>query len=154
VRNPQTLTVHNQSFADALDRYIDQVAQTEFAAEAFRQVCDRFDARGVETLTPASATKEFLLGDVPAITVAATGAFGLSQGVTIDEADKIVMPLAPRLLVAIGPPDASRTISDDEVDLYNQMQVREAREYVVYRPGANLAPVVAAWRPPSAPPQP
>jgi hypothetical protein len=194
VRNPQTLTVHNQSFADTLDRYLDQAAQTPFAAEAFyrryglvaagpealrlgaeasqerlvtlhregglfrlsvqrlyEKVCDRFDTKGVEILTPASATKEFLLGDVPAITVAATGAFGLSQGVTIDDADKIVMPLTPRLLVAIGPPTASRTISDDEVDSYNEMQVREARGYVMYRPGANLAATIAAWRPPQHP---
>ncbi len=37
VRNPQTLTVHNKSFADALDRQVDQLANTEFAAEAFRR---------------------------------------------------------------------------------------------------------------------
>jgi hypothetical protein len=190
VRNPQTLTIHNRSFADTLDKQVDQLADTEFAAEAFRReyhlepagpeaqrlgaeasqerlitlhregglfrlsvqrlfekVCDRFDAKGVEILTPATVTKEFLLGDVPAITIAqATGAFGLSQGVTVDEADKIVMPLSPRLLVAIGPPDAARTIADDEVDSYNEMQVREARDYVVYRPGANLAAAIAAWR--------
>jgi Protein of unknown function (DUF4238) len=188
-RNPQTLTVHNQSFADALDRHLDQTARTPLAAEAFRRryglvragsealrlgaeasqerlvtlhrggglfrlsvqrffekVRDRFDVKGVEILT-ASGSKEFLLGDVPAITIAATGAYGLSQGVTIDEADKIVMPLTPRLLVAIGPPNASRTITDDEVDSYNEMQVREARDYVVYHPGANLAATIAAWRP-------
>ncbi len=114
----------------------------------FEKVCDRFDAKGVEILTPASATKEFLLGDVPAITIAqATGAFGLSQGITVDEADKIVMPLGRRLLVAIGPPDLARMIADDDVDAYNEMQVREARDYVVHRPAANFAAEIAARRP-------
>jgi hypothetical protein len=191
IRNPQTLTVHNQSFADALDDRLDRMARTPLAREAYRRryglepagpqamrlgaealherlvnlhregglfrlsvqqlyekVCDRFDARGVEILTPASANKEFLLGDVPAITVKqATGAFGLSQGVTIDEADKIVMSLAPGLLVVVGPPDGARAIPDDEVDAYNGMQVREARDYVFHRPGANFAADIAAWRP-------
>jgi Protein of unknown function (DUF4238) len=190
VRNPQTLTVHNKSFADAVDKHVDQVAQTSLAAEAFRRryglepagpqalrlgaeasqerlvklheagglfrlsvqrlfekVCERFDARGVEILTPASVTKEYVLGDVPAITVAtAMGAFGLSQGITVDQADKIVMPLTPRLLVAIGPPDGERTLADGEVDAYNEMQVREARDYVVHRPAANFAADIASWR--------
>lgn len=65
---------------------------------------------------------------------------------TVDEADKIVMPITPRLLIAIGPPNGSRTIDDAEVDSYNGMQVREARDYVLHRPGANLAASIAAWR--------
>src|SRR5262249_25127742 len=114
----------------------------------FEMVCDRFDAKGAEILTPANAPKGFLLGDVPAITIEyATGAFGLSQGVTVDKADEIFMPITPRLLVAIGPPNGARTLADDEVDAYNRMQVREARDYVMHRPGANFAADIAAWRP-------
>jgi hypothetical protein len=190
VRNPQTLTAHNRSFADALDKQLDRVAKTPLAAQAFREryglepagpqamrlgaeaaherlvtlhkqgglfrlsvqrlfekVCDRFDARGVEILTPTSAAKEFLLGDVPSITVEqATGAYGLSQGIAVDGADEVFMPLTPRLLVAIGPPDGTRSISDDEVDAYNEMEVREAKGYVLHRPGANLDTSIAAWR--------
>ena len=86
------------------------------------------------------------LGDVPAIMTAQSGVFGLSQGVTVDEADKIVMPITPRLIIAIGPPNGSRTIDDAEVESYNGMQVREARDYVLHRPGANLAASIAAWR--------
>jgi hypothetical protein len=60
----------------------------------FEKVCDRFAARGVEILTPANPGEEYLLGDVPAITIAsAAGQYGLSQGVTVDEADMIFMPL-------------------------------------------------------------
>jgi Protein of unknown function (DUF4238) len=191
IRNPQTLTVHNKSFADALEDRLDRVARTPLAREAFRRryglepagpqavclgaealherlvnlhqegglfrlsvqrlyekVCDRFDARGIEILTPAGANKEFLLGDVPAITVKqTTGPFGLCRGVTVDEADKIVMPLAPALLMVAGPRDAARVIPDDEVDAYNEMQVREARDYVFHRPGANFDADIAARRP-------
>jgi hypothetical protein len=37
VRNPQTLDVHSKSFADALDKHIDQLAKTPLAAEAYRR---------------------------------------------------------------------------------------------------------------------
>lgn len=189
VRNPQTLTMHNKTFADTVDNYVDRMAMTPLAAEAyyrehglvaagphamrlgaealaqrlvdlhnggglfrlsvqrlFEKVRDRFDVRGVEILAPANARKEFLLGDVPAITIDQAGTYGLAHGVTVDEAEKIVMPLAPNLLVAIGPQNGARRIVDAEVDRYNEMQVREARDYVLYRPGANFAAAIAAWR--------
>lgn len=38
------------------------------AQRLYEKVCDRFDNRGVKNLTP-SANKEFLIGDVPAITL-------------------------------------------------------------------------------------
>ena len=58
----------------------------------------------------------------------------------------IFMPLTPRLLVVIGPANAARSISDDDLDPYNEMQVREARDLVLHRPGANFASSIAAWR--------
>ncbi len=113
----------------------------------YEKVCGRFDVGGVEILTPADPGKEFLLGDVPAITIASTtGEFGLSQGITVDKADMIFMPLTPRLLIVIGPANAARSISDVDVDAYNEMQVREARDFVLHRPGANFAASIAAWR--------
>jgi Protein of unknown function (DUF4238) len=114
----------------------------------FEMVCDRFDARGIQILTPASPSKEFLLGDIPALTVDhATGAVGIAQGVTADQADEIFMPLAPGLLVAVGSANATRSIPDDEVDLYNQRQARAAQDYLIYRPGASFtANIIAAWR--------
>lgn len=113
----------------------------------YEKVCDRFDNRGVEILTPASANREFLIGDEPAITLKhSAGEFGISRGITVDEADEIFMPLTPRLLVVVGPPNAARPLSDNEVDAYNKMQVREAKDYVIHRPSANLAASITAWR--------
>jgi hypothetical protein len=77
---------------------------------------------------------------------APTGAAGLAEGVTVDLADEIFMPLAPRLLVVIGPPDEERSIADDEVDKYNRLQARLAQEYLIYRPTANFAASIPTWR--------
>jgi Protein of unknown function (DUF4238) len=189
VRNPQTLIVHNQSFADALQKDIDRMAKTRYAAHAFEQkyriaaagpealrlgaeaiydrlirlheegglfrlsvqrlfekVCGRFDTRGIQILTPASTTKEFLIGDLPAITVdRATGAAG--PGVPIDDADEILMPLTPRLLVVVGLADGTRSIPDDDVDSHNALQARLARDYLIHRPAASFpAATIASWR--------
>jgi hypothetical protein len=37
IRNPQSLNVHNKTFADALDKHIDDLAKTPFATESFRR---------------------------------------------------------------------------------------------------------------------
>ncbi len=186
-RNPQTLTIHNQSFADALKRGIDGLAKTSLAAEAFQQtygsvaagpedrrrgaeavysrliklheegglfrlsvqrlfekVCDRFETRGIQVLTPGSRDKEFLLGDLPAITIDKTT--GLT-GVPVDDADEIVMPMTPRLLILLGVSDGTRSIPDDEVDSYNALQARLARDYLIHRPAATFtAATIANWR--------
>jgi hypothetical protein len=114
----------------------------------FEMVRDRFDLKGIQILTPASATKEFLLGDTPALTLdRATGTVGLAQGVTADQADEIFMPLAPRLLVSLGSPDGTRSIPDDEVDQYNQWQSRAAQDYLIHRPAASFtASIITTWR--------
>ena len=191
VRNPQTLIIHNQSFAEALKNGVDRLANTPLAAEAFQQrhrlvaagpeagrlgaeaiysrliklheegglfrlsvqrlfekVCDRFETRGIQILTPGSTAKEFLLGDLPAITVnRATGAAGRDAGVTIDEADEILMPLTPRLLIVLGASNGTRSIPDDEVDSYNTLQARLARDYLIHRPSATFTTAtIANWR--------
>lgn len=113
----------------------------------FEHVSDRFESRGVEILTPANASSEFLVGDLPAITLnRGTGAAGLAEGVAVDQADQVIMPLSPRLLVAIGDRVGSRSISDDEVNEFNRLQVHLAKDYVVHRPGAGLAAGIQARR--------
>jgi hypothetical protein len=113
----------------------------------YEKVCDRFQGRGLAILTPANPSKEFLLGDVPSVTYnTTTGSTGLDRGVAVDQADEIAMPLAPGLLVAIGPPDCARLISDSEVDHYNRLQVRAARDFVMYRPSAtHFAAQIVSW---------
>jgi hypothetical protein len=132
-RNPQTLTIHNQSFADAIHNEVERPANPLLAAAAFQRdhglvpagpealrmgatavqerlitmhnegglfrlsvqrlyemVCNRFDIKGIQILTPASASKEFLLGDIPAITVdQATGAGRVARGVSAPGSHRI-----------------------------------------------------------------
>lgn len=103
----------------------------------FEKVCDRFDANGVQILCPDSQEEEFLLCDLPAITIdRATGEAG--PGVPINQADEIVMPFTPRLLVSVGSPDGARPISDDEVDSYNGLQARLARDCLIHGPAATF----------------
>jgi hypothetical protein len=112
----------------------------------YESVCDRFDNKGLEILRPPKAASEFLIGDVPAVTYnKTTGAAGVPEGVAIDQADEIVMPLAPQLMVAIGPPNGERSLADDEIDFYNRMQVKAARNFVMYRPGSNLTARATMW---------
>ena len=110
----------------------------------FEEVCDRFETRGIQILTPDSRDKEFLLGDLPAITIdRTTGA----TGVPVDDADEIVMPLTPRLLIVLGVSNGTRSIPDDEVDSYNALQARLARDYLIHRPAATFtAATIANWR--------
>jgi hypothetical protein len=66
-----------------------------------------------------------------------SGAYGLAQEITVDEADQIVMPLTPHPSPARRHrprPNGSRQLTDAKAGLYNTMQVRQARAYVVHRP--------------------
>lgn len=64
-----------------------------------------------------------------------------------DDADEIVMPLTPRLLIVLGESHGTRSIPDDEVDSYNALQARLARDYLIHRPTAAFtAATIANWR--------
>jgi hypothetical protein len=110
----------------------------------FEKVCDRFETRGIQILTPDSRDKEFLLGDLPAITIdRTTGA----AGVPADDADEIVMPITPRLLIVVSASNGTRSIPDDEVDSYNALQARLARDYLIHRPAATFTTeTITSWR--------
>lgn len=113
----------------------------------FEKVCDRFDTRGIEILIPASSSAEFLIGDAPAVTFnKATGAAGLQGDVAIDVADRIILPLGPRLVVVIGEPNGNRMISDEEVEHLNDLQVRVAKRLVFHRPTVDFAATMSSWR--------
>jgi hypothetical protein len=120
--------------------------------DLFDKVCERFAHDGLEIITPASADKEFLLGDLPALPAdLATGAASLTQGVGLANATAIVLPLSPRVLAALGPADAIGTAPDALVDKLNAMQVRAAERYVYHRPQADFASFIAEVRPPTEP---
>jgi hypothetical protein len=107
-----------------------------------------FATMNIELVVPASASKEFLVGDVPALTVdTTTGMAGVRNGIAIGNADLIFMPLAPKLAAIVGGGIGVRAADDLEVDDLNRYQVIGASRYVYYRPGATFAPWIATLRP-------
>jgi hypothetical protein len=104
------------------------------------KVSDRLDTRGVEILTPASVGKEFLFGDVPP-SPSPVRSLRPGPGDHRRRGRPDRDAPHPHLLVAIAPPNGSRQLTGAEVGLYNTMQVRQARDYVVHRPAlrASLA---------------
>ena len=113
--------------------------------ELFDKVCDRFRSYGLELNVPAEPDSEFLIGDLPALTVT-TGmeSADVQVGVPLGEARTIVLPFTPRLLISLGPMNAVNVLSRSDVDRINGMQVHAAREFVCQRPGANFSHVLAA----------
>jgi hypothetical protein len=107
-----------------------------------------FAAMNIEVVVPASASKEFLVGDVPALTVdTTTGMAGVRNGVSIGNADLIFMPLTPKLAAIVSGGIGVRTADDKEVDDLNRYQVIGASRYAYYRPGASFAASIASSRP-------
>ena len=120
--------------------------------DLFETVRDRFQASGVEILTPSDPGSEFLIGDTPALTVDyATGAAGVRAGISLADANTVMLPLTPKLLIALGPATAAVQVPPDFVDTINHLQVSAAQQNVYHRLNANFATRISAWRATVAP---
>jgi Protein of unknown function (DUF4238) len=115
--------------------------------DLYEQFQAHFAGYGLEVLKPADPNDEFLIGDVPALTVNfGQDAVGVAQGVAFFDANTIFLPLGPRLAVALGPRDTSASIPHDQVDRLNAWQVRGARREVFLRPSATaIAARIPGW---------
>jgi hypothetical protein len=115
--------------------------------DLFEIVRERFQASGVEILTPADPGSEFIIGDTPALTMDyATGAAGVRAGISLAAANTVTMPLTPRLLVALGPATAATQAPKQFIDTINHYQTRAAQKYVYYRPNNTIGTGINAWR--------
>jgi hypothetical protein len=103
------------------------------------------DSARLEILTPQEGG-EFLIGDVPALTVRAdrvgVGALG---GIALAEAQSVFLPLGPRHAAALGKEDQVIRLSPDQVEAVNALQLAGAIEYVYLRPGSPLTESVRAF---------
>jgi hypothetical protein len=104
----------------------------------------RLQARGLEVSTPA--TGEFVIGDAPAVAVGSGGRIGLLQGVGIDSATTIALPLGPALIVSTGDADTFHNLSQERVDGLNRWQVQAASRHVYCRPGSGMDRAIRAAR--------
>ncbi len=84
------------------------------------------------------------ISHAPAVAVGAGDRIGLLQGVGIDSAATIVLPLGPALIVSTGDADAFHILSQEQVDARNQWQVQAASRYVYCRPGSGLVGAIRA----------
>ena len=93
---------------------------------------------GLEILAPSCG--EFVVGDVPALTVRkGLPSAGVNGGIGYAFADAIVLPIAPDYLIrVVDGPSRYVEIDDDEVHELNAWQVRGAFSHVYLRPGSGL----------------
>ena len=102
------------------------------------------DAADLEILTPQGG--EFLIGDVPALTVRADHAgVGVLGGIALAEAQSVFLPLGPRHAAALG-----RANRDHSPDFRSgrgseRAAARGAIDYVYLRPGSPLVGTVRSF---------
>jgi hypothetical protein len=100
---------------------------------------------GLEILTPPG-NEEFLIGDVPALTVRADRAgVGVLGGIALAEAQSVFLPLGPRHAAALGRANKIIGLTSGQVAEVNARQLRGAIDYVYLRPGSPLMDTVRSF---------
>lgn len=103
------------------------------------------DAAGLEILT-APASGEFLIGDVPALTVRADRVgVGVLGGIALAEAQSAFLPLGPRHAAALGRANRIIHLTSGQVAEVNARQLVGAIDYVYLRPGSPLVGTVRSF---------
>lgn len=103
------------------------------------------DAAGLEILQPPGIG-EFLIGDVPALTVRAGSAgVGVLGGIALAEAQSAFLPLGPRHLAALGRANEIIQLTSGHVAETNARQLRGAIDYVYLRPQSPLMDTVRSF---------
>lgn len=116
----------------------------------FRDSLERLYRLSVSTLADwglqvcMPATGEFVLGDAPALAISSDGRIGLRDGVGLNEAVTIALPITPLCMIALGETDTYITLSQDQVDVLNCHQIRGSARHMYFRPGSNLEPFIRA----------
>jgi hypothetical protein len=103
------------------------------------------DAPGLEILTPRGSG-EFLIGDVPALTVRADRAeVGVLGGIALADAQSVFLPLGPRHVAALGQADRTIQLAPGQVAEANARQLSAAIDYVYLRPDSPLMSTVRSF---------
>lgn len=103
------------------------------------------DAARLEILTPQNGG-EFLIGDVPALTVRADrSGVGVLGGIALAQAQSVFLPLGPRHVAALGKADQAIQLAPDQVAGINARQLAGAIDYVYLRPASPLTETVRAF---------
>jgi len=111
----------------------------------FRLASSHLDGLGLEVCRAGSG--EFVIGDAPALAISSDGRVGLLQGVGIESATTIALPVDPQLLISTGNNNALHDIEGEQVEVLNRYQVAVAAQYVYHRPGSGDRAFALAMEP-------
>jgi hypothetical protein len=97
---------------------------------------------GLEIITPPDGG-EFLIGDVPALTVrAGHPRAGVLGGLALADAQPVFLPLGPGHVAALERANSAISLTPEQVAETNARQLAGALEYVYLRPGSPLTDTV------------
>jgi len=107
-----------------------------------------FTKSGLQILRPASGDCEYLIGDNPLITPDLTRTqLGVLDGLPIGNASTVIMPLSPRISVALAKSNSEEFVNDQIVREMNRFQLQKAKRSVFFRPGSRLETSMASEEP-------
>ena len=134
----QALSVFlDQMMQPSIDRAVSGQLFRVRVEDLFRRAREWMSGQGLEILSPASG--EFLIGDVPALTMRYDRSrAGVLGGIALGDANTVIMPLGPRHLAALGRTNLVGKLSPDQVVSVNALQIASAIEWVYLRPGGGL----------------
>jgi hypothetical protein len=101
-------------------------------------------AAGLEIVTPRDG--EFLIGDVPALTLrAGHPGVGVLGGIALADAQSVFLPLGTRHAAALGRADKIIQLTSGQVAEVNTWQLKGAIDYVYLRPSSSLMDMVRSF---------
>jgi Protein of unknown function (DUF4238) len=118
--------------------------------EMFRRVRETLRPLNVE-VWHVPPGHELLISDSPAIAFRYSRDYTrIEANVAVGDASGIALPLAVDCLAVIGPQPKDEQLLPGNVEVFNRLQIQEARKYVYYRPGSRLKAFVQAAARPAA----
>lgn len=134
-----------QALEDLLDDVMASSIEMRSSGAQFRESIESTHSQAaawvsqheLEILTPGSG--EFLIGDVPVLTVRHdTHLVGVHGGIALGDAHAVFMPLGPRHIASVVSSPRTAELTPELVYDLNALQVRGAMKYVYMRPGSGL----------------
>jgi hypothetical protein len=131
--------------ADGVEKVLASGAYARVRIEQFYdQALQRFARLGVEIVHVP--TNDLVITDNPVLLQRPGDQRRAAMGrMAIDEAATIVFPLAPDLLISIGPRNGYGSANQQAVDEINRSQIAGAHRFVFHKPGQNISHLVSAY---------
>lgn len=144
---PESLQIIAEEIVNAASQNIDMDAFFhDRVHENYESALNRLKLLGIQVAE--ASNMEFVLGDVPVLTVrrnfAGVGPLG---GVPWDEADAILMTAGPRHMIGIGSIESWLPVDTAAVRMLNSAQIAGAQRNLYYRPGSGLRALIQELRP-------